>query len=115
MQPMTVRKICRTMSVHVQKERFAMATADERIEFRVKSEDKALLARAAVLEHIKLSQFVLWPALKRAREVVAEADRIATTEKGYRDVLDALANPPEPSKALIDAMREYNSVGIQWR
>ena len=97
------------------KELLAMATADERIEFRVNSADKALLARAAVLEHTKLSQFVLGPALKRARKVVAEADRIATTDKGYRDVLDALVNPPEPSKALIDAMQEYNSAGIEWR
>lgn len=92
-----------------------MAIADERIEFRVKSEDKALLARAAVLEHTKLPQFVLGPALKRARKIVSEADRIVTTDKGYRDVLDALANPPEPSKALVDAMREYHAACVRWR
>ena len=92
-----------------------MATANERIEFRVKPEDKALLARAAVLEHTKLPQFVLGPALKRARKIVAEADRIVTTEQGYREVLDALANPPKPTKALVDAMQEYNEAGIQWR
>jgi len=92
-----------------------MKIADERIEFRVKSEDKTLLARAAVLEHLQLSQFVLGPALKRARKIVAEAERIATTDQGYRDLLDALAHPPEPSKALLDAMREYNEAGIQWR
>lgn len=92
-----------------------MATADERIEFRVNSEDKALLARAAILEHTKLPQFVLGPALKRARKIVTEADRIATTDKGYREILDALVNPPEPSKALMTAMREYSAAGIQWR
>lgn len=92
-----------------------MASAEERIEFRVKAEDKVLLARAAVLEDLKLPQFVLGPALKRARKIVAEADRISTSKQGFRDVLVALANPPEPTKALIDAMRDHDETGIQWR
>lgn len=92
-----------------------MQTASDRLEVRLPPEEKALLARAAQLEGIKLSQFVLGPALKRARKVIAEAEQVTTTARGYRDVLDALAKPPKPTKALIAAMRDYEKAGIQWR
>lgn len=91
-----------------------MHTATDRIEMRLPPEEKGLLARAAQLEGVKLSQFVLTPALKRARKVIAEAERITTTAKGYKDILDALAKPPKPTKALITAMRDYEAAGIQW-
>lgn len=92
-----------------------MHTATERLEMRLPPEEKGLLARAAQLEGVKLSQFVLGPALKRARKVIAEAEQITATARGYKDVLDALAKPPKPTKALIAAMRDYESAGIQWR
>ena len=92
-----------------------MSAATDRLEMRLAREEKGLLARAAELEGIKLSQFVLGPAIKRARKVIAEAEQITTTAKGYQDVLDALAKPPKPTKALLAAMREYEAAGIQWR
>lgn len=52
--------------------------------------------------------------LKRARKVIAEAEQLAVTSRAYQDVLDALANPPQPTAALILAMREYEAAGIRW-
>ncbi|MGL6109289.1 MAG: DUF1778 domain-containing protein [Rubrivivax sp.] len=92
-----------------------MHAATDRLEMRLPPEDKSLLARAAQIEGVKVGQFVLGPALARARKVVAQAEQLGTTAKGYRDLLDALAKPPNPTKALIAAMREYESAGIQWR
>lgn len=92
-----------------------MHAATDRLELRLPPEEKDLLARAAQLEGVKISQFLLGPALKRARKVVAVADQVTTTAKGYRDVLDALAKPPKPTKALVAAMRGYESARIQWR
>jgi uncharacterized protein (DUF1778 family) len=92
-----------------------MHAATDRLEMRLQPEEKGLLARAAELEGVKLSQFVLAPALKRARKLIAEADQVTTTARGYKSVLDALAKPPKPTKALIAAMREYEASGIQWR
>lgn len=89
--------------------------ATDRLEVRLPAKEKGLLARAAQIEGVKLSQFVLAPALKRARKVIAEAEQITTTAKGYKDVLDALAKPPKPTKALIAAMRDYEAAGVQWR
>lgn len=92
-----------------------MALAADRLEMRLAPEEKGLLTRAAQLEGVKLSQFVLAPALKRARKLVAEAEQIAVSAAGYRDVLDALAHPPEPTPTLIAAMRDYEAAGITWR
>ena len=92
-----------------------MQAATERLEVRLPPEQKGLLARAAQIEGVKLSQFVLTPALKRARKVIADAEQITTSAKGYRDVLAALDKPAKPTKALIAAMRDYESAGIKWR
>ena len=92
-----------------------MNAATDRLEMRMRPEEKGMLVRAAELEGVKLSQFVLGPALKHARQVIAQAEQVTTTAKGYKDVLDALAKPPNPTKALIAAMRDYEAAGIQWR
>jgi uncharacterized protein (DUF1778 family) len=92
-----------------------MNTATDRLEMRLPPEEKGLLTRAAQIQGVKLSQFVLGPALKRARKVIAEAEQVTTTAKGYKDVLDALAHPPKPTKALRTAMKGYENAGIQWR
>lgn len=92
-----------------------MITATERLEMRIQPEEKALLSKAAMLEGSNLSAFVLAPALKRARRIVSESERIATTAQGYRDILDVLAEPPDPSHALRAAMRDYEQAAIEWR
>ena len=92
-----------------------MNTATDRLEMRLPPEEKGLLTRAAQIQGVKLSQFVLGPALKRARKVIAEAEQVTTTAREYKDVLDALAHPPKPTKALRAALKNYENAGIQWR
>jgi uncharacterized protein (DUF1778 family) len=91
-----------------------MQAATERLEMRLAPEDKGLLVRAAQIEGVMLGQFVLGPALARARRVIAGAEQVTTSAKGYQDLLDALASPPKPTRALIAAMRDYESAGIKW-
>ena len=43
------------------------------------------------------------------------ATDLTVTAKAYQDVLDVLANPPQPTAELIAAMRDYEAAGIQWR
>lgn len=94
-----------------------MLAATERLEVRLPAEEKALLARAAELEGVKVSQFVLSPALRRARKVIAQAEAapITTDAQGYQQILDALAHPPQPNEALLASMRKYAEKKIQWR
>ena len=92
-----------------------MSAATDRLDIRLPAEEKRVLARAAQLEGVKVSQFVLAPALERARQVIADAEQVTVSAKAYQDVLDALANPPQPTEVLIEAMRTYQAAGIQWR
>ncbi|HWK70767.1 MAG TPA: DUF1778 domain-containing protein [Burkholderiaceae bacterium] len=91
--------------------------ATERLEVRLPPDEKGLLVRAAEIEGVKLSQFVLAPALRHARKVIAEAEAttITTSGPGYQKILDTLAHPPQPTKALLQAMQRYDEAGIQWR
>lgn len=92
-----------------------MNAATDRLDIRLPPDEKRVLAHAARLKGVKLSQFVLAPALERARTVIAEAEHLTVTAEAYQDVLDALANPPQPTAALILAMRDYETAAIQWR
>lgn len=94
-----------------------MLTATDRLEVRLPSEDKALLARAAEIEGVKVSQFVLTLALRQARKVVAQAEtaQVSTDAANYQRILNALANPPEPTDALRASMQKYAKKEITWR
>jgi uncharacterized protein (DUF1778 family) len=85
------------------------------IKIRLSAEQLSLLTRAAAVEGVDLGQFLLAPALKRARRVIAEAEQVATSARGYKEVLDALANPQKPTQALLAAMRSYEAARIQQR
>lgn len=110
-----VVSLSRTMYGTADNRDTVMHAATERLEMRLQPEDKSLLARAAQIEGVKLGQFVLGPALARARKVVAQAEQVGTSATGYADLLKVLAKPPKPTKALIAAMLDYESAGILWR
>ena len=71
-----------------------------RVEIRIDPEAKAKLARAAALEHIDLTAFILRAALPAAQTVIERAERIALTERDSLKVLDLLENPPAANSRL---------------
>jgi Uncharacterized protein conserved in bacteria len=78
---------------------------NERMSFRVPSEEKALLLRAAAYEHIDLTDFVVRPAVQAAKAVIAQAEQVSLSERDSLRVLDALENPPAPNAKLLAAAR----------
>ncbi|MGA9601873.1 MAG: DUF1778 domain-containing protein [Methylocystis sp.] len=76
-----------------------------RVELRLKPEDKALLARAAALERLDLTSFILRAALPRAQDVIAQSEKLRLSERDSLRVLDLLENPPEPTERLLRAAR----------
>ena len=84
------------------------AIADSsRIELRVDSGAKAKLARAAALEHVDLTAFILRAALPAADHVIENAERITLSERDSLRVLDLLENPPAPNAKLRRAAAAF--------
>jgi len=80
----------------------------ERINLRVKSEAKRLIARAADVEGKTLSHFILTSALKRAEETVQKHQMMTLNGKNSRAFFDALDVPVRFNRKLTAALEEYD-------
>ena len=78
---------------------------NQRMNLRVRPEQKATLMRAAALKHTDLTDFVLQPALREAQAVIEAAERIVLSERDSLLVLTLLENPPAPNAKLRAAIR----------
>lgn len=76
-----------------------------RIELRIKPEDKSVLTRAAALERLDLTRFILGAALPRAKAVIMESEKLSLSERDSLRVLELLEHPPEPPARLIRAAK----------
>jgi uncharacterized protein (DUF1778 family) len=77
----------------------------ERMNLRLRSDQKAKLVRAASIRHTDLTDFVLQPALREADAVIEEAEHIKLSERDYMRVLALLENPPAPNARLRAAAK----------
>jgi uncharacterized protein (DUF1778 family) len=75
-----------------------------RMNLRLRPEQKATLVRAAALRHTDLTEFVLQPALREAKAVIEESERIVLSERDSLLVLSLLENPPAPNAKLRAAI-----------
>ena len=71
------------------------------------SNTKTLLARAAELSGVKMSQFVVEAATERAQEVVAQHDQVELNDQARDVFLQALLSPPAPNTALRRAAKNF--------
>ena len=89
------------------------AVADTgRIEIRIDPDAKATLARAAALEHVDLTAFILRAALPAAAAVIERAEHIKLNERDSLKVLDILENPPAPNAKLRTAAKALSKARI---
>ena len=71
--------------------------------FRIASEDKRLLMRAAAIQHANLTEFVLRNIISAAKQVIEEDERLQLSERDSLRVLELLDNPPAPNARLLAA------------
>jgi uncharacterized protein (DUF1778 family) len=77
----------------------------DRIELRASPAEKALLLRAAAIERLDLTSFVMRAALPQAESVVASAETIKLSERDSLRVLELLEKPPAPTPQLVAAAK----------
>lgn len=80
-------------------------TESARINLRLSPSAKALIERAAAIMGSTVSGFMLQNIYETAARVVAQHDSMTLSDRDRDAFLNALANPPEPTQALIDLMR----------
>ncbi len=89
------------------------ASPDERatdnIEMRVRPSDKDRISRAAELTGVKLTTFVRASAAREAERILREHQTTTLSERDRQALLEALDNPPPPTRAARDAVRDYRS------
>jgi uncharacterized protein (DUF1778 family) len=77
---------------------------NKRMQLRVRPEQKATLMRAAALRNTDLTDFIVQHAMREAKTVIEEAERIRLSERDSLLVLDLLENPPAPNARLRAAI-----------
>jgi uncharacterized protein (DUF1778 family) len=70
---------------------------------RIRAEEKAILLRAVALKHTDLTDFVIRHAVRAAKAIIEEADRVQLSERDSLRVLALLENPPESNAKLLAA------------
>ena len=83
--------------------------ATDHLDMRMKPSDKQRMSRAAELTGVKLTTFVRASAAREAERVLCEHQTTALSERDRRALLEALDNPPPPTRAARDAVRAYRS------
>lgn len=78
---------------------------NNRIALRVQAADKAIIMRAVAMAQTDMTDFILRAALREARSVIEEHERVKLTHRDSLLVLDLLENPPRPNAKLRKAAR----------
>jgi uncharacterized protein (DUF1778 family) len=84
------------------------APKQARIEARISPKQKRLFERAAAIEGVTLTDFVISTMQRAATRAVEEYTMIELSERNQRTFVEALMNPPEPNEALREAAKEYS-------
>jgi len=82
-----------------------MSLKDKRREVRISAADDDVLAEAAGLAGVSVSEFLLDRALADAHALVEAHRTISLAEDNYRAFLKVLDAPVRPPKALVEQAR----------
>lgn len=75
-----------------------------RMELRTSESIKELLVKAASLEGMDLTAFVLGSAIEKARQVLKDHVNIDLSNQGQMNLVQALRNPGQPTAAMTELM-----------
>ncbi|GHT96116.1 hypothetical protein AGMMS49545_20310 [Betaproteobacteria bacterium] len=82
----------------------ATALRQARMEFKTTPDMKHLLSKAAALNGLDLTSFVLGPAIEKARKVLYEHTSIMLSLQGQEALVQMLTHPAPPTPAMKELM-----------
>jgi uncharacterized protein (DUF1778 family) len=77
-----------------------------RMEFKTTADMKELLSRAAALDGLDLTSFVLGPAVEKARKVLSDHASITLSQSGQAALVQLLAQPTSQMNSPTQAMKD---------
>jgi uncharacterized protein (DUF1778 family) len=80
---------------------------EERLEARVTSEQKRLIAQAAALRGTSVTDFVVASAQQAAAEAIKDSELLSLRGEARESFVNAVLNPPAPNEAARKAARRY--------
>jgi uncharacterized protein (DUF1778 family) len=82
----------------------ALNLRQSRMELKTTADMKDMLSRAAALDGLDLTSFVLGPAIEKARKVLREHASITLSQQGQAALVQLLSQPQSPTPAMRDLM-----------
>lgn len=79
-----------------------LAIKNARIELKTTKEAKELLNKAAVLDGLDLSSFMLAAAIEKARAILRDQSTIALSEEGQVRLANLLQTQPMPTDEMVE-------------
>ncbi len=83
---------------------------EERLEVRVTSEQKRMIKSAADLLGSSITDFVVSSTQQAATATINNYQTLELRGEACKVFVNALLNPPAPSKAALQAAREYKKI-----
>lgn len=81
-----------------------------RFDARLPKEQKQFFEKAAYLGGYRnLTDFVILTVQEKAREIIKEKELVIASERDSEVFFDAITNAKKPSKALKNALKDYNA------
>jgi uncharacterized protein (DUF1778 family) len=80
---------------------------DQRLEARVRPDQKELIERAACVQGRTVTDFVVSALQEAARQAIAEHTVWRLTQEQQKIFIDALMDPPAPNQKLREAYKRF--------
>lgn len=77
-----------------------LAVKDARMELKTTKETKELLSKAAILDGMDLSAFMLASAIEKARAILRDHALITLSAEGQQQLVNLLQAEPEPTEEM---------------
>lgn len=82
---------------------------DERVDLRISSDMKTLLARAAAYSGMSLSGFLVASAAQQAKTLIADHESLTLTPRDWNAFLNALDETDKPRPKLAAAIQRHQA------